>query len=61
MIDIVEAWNNFVKSENINRNAEWHIYCDVRDGLPLGTSEAKYKNVKVEKSEKTIRNAVNYQ
>jgi hypothetical protein len=37
-----QAWSRLDPEKIDLRTAAWHRYCDVRDGLPLGTSAKVY-------------------
>jgi hypothetical protein len=44
--DAFHVWKNeppFLKTgkTNIKKTILWHLYCDIRDNLPLGTTQTK--------------------
>lgn len=52
---LVEKWNAWTQKSDANRMVEWLEYCDVRDGLPIGTYWERYVGEKQREKEDRAR------
>lgn len=52
--DIQTAYQVWANAPKNNRDHEWNLYLDMRDGVPHGTNEAKY-NKRFQRNGKPFR------